>query len=123
MKTQQAAEREEQQRIKNLVLNYDLREDEPNDGIPNGSPCGPFEQPPLEPNPNTKGLQTGPEHYNASLNRSERSGRHAFRARRLNLSDVDWYGKKTSNEGAENEAPATPRSPAFRTRKLFKKPG
>ena len=27
MKSQQEAEREEQQRIKNLVLNYDLRED------------------------------------------------------------------------------------------------
>src|SRR5206468_1785073 len=33
MKTQQQAEREEQQRIKNLVLNYDLRDDsEQNDG-------------------------------------------------------------------------------------------
>lgn len=27
MKSQQAAEREEQRRIKNLVLNYDLREE------------------------------------------------------------------------------------------------
>ncbi|TDZ28361.1 Regulator of nonsense transcripts 2 [Colletotrichum spinosum] len=32
MKTQQQAEREEQQRIKNLVLNYDLRENEEQDG-------------------------------------------------------------------------------------------
>lgn len=33
MRTQQQAEREEQQRIKNLVLNYDLGDDnEPNDG-------------------------------------------------------------------------------------------
>jgi hypothetical protein len=32
MKTQQAAEREEQQRIKNLVLNYDLRDGEDQDG-------------------------------------------------------------------------------------------
>jgi len=32
MKNQQQAEREEQQRIKNLVLNYDLRESEDQDG-------------------------------------------------------------------------------------------
>ena len=32
MKTQQQAEREEQQRIKNLVLNYDLRNDTEQDG-------------------------------------------------------------------------------------------
>lgn len=32
MKNQQQAEREEQQRIKNLVLNYDLRENESEDG-------------------------------------------------------------------------------------------
>ncbi|KIW62278.1 hypothetical protein, variant 2 [Phialophora macrospora] len=89
MKSQQAAEREEQQRIKNLVLNYDLREDDSHDGIPIGFPCGP-NVPPLERNPNTKGLKIGPDHYNPSLSRSERSGRHAPRARRLNLSDVDW---------------------------------
>ncbi|EXJ54821.1 hypothetical protein A1O7_10162 [Cladophialophora yegresii CBS 114405] len=123
MKSQQAAEREEQQRIKNLVLNYDLREDDSHDGIPNGFPCGPIEQPPLERNPNTKGLKLGPNHYNPPLSRSERSGRHAPRARRLNLSDVDWYGKKTSAEKAENEAPMNARSPAIRTSRMFKKPG
>ena len=32
MKTQQQAEREEQQRIKNLVLNYDLRNEAEQDG-------------------------------------------------------------------------------------------
>ncbi len=32
MRTQQAAEREEQQRIKNLVLNYDLGDAEEQDG-------------------------------------------------------------------------------------------
>jgi len=32
MRTQQQAERAEQQRIKNLVLNYDLRDDDANDG-------------------------------------------------------------------------------------------
>lgn len=63
MKSQQAAEREEQQRIKNLVLNYDLNDDDPHDGL---------------------------EHpFGNTLNRAERNGR-APRARRLNLSDVDW---------------------------------
>ena len=32
MRNQQAAEREEQQRIKNLVLNYDLNDDDQHDG-------------------------------------------------------------------------------------------
>ncbi|KAJ9603131.1 mRNA decay protein [Cladophialophora chaetospira] len=123
MKSQQAAEREEQQRIKNLVLNYDLREDETHDGIPNGFFYGPIDQPPLTKNPNTKGLKIGPDHYNPSLSRSERSGRHAPRARRLNLSDVDWYGKKTTAEKTENEAPKTPRSPAIRSPRFLKKPG
>lgn len=97
MKSQQAAEREEQQRIKNLVLNYDLREDDQHDGTPNGFLCGPIVQPPLEKNPNTKGLKLGPDHYNPSLSRAEKSGRHAPRARRLNLSDVDWYDPQKSS--------------------------
>lgn len=64
MRNQQAAEREEQQRIKNLVLNYDLRED--NDS------------------------HDSHDHYNQPLSRAEKSGRHTQRSRRLNLSDVDW---------------------------------
>jgi len=93
MKSQQAAEREEQQRIKNLVLNYDLRdENEPQDGesysFPNDSPS-PM---PLEENPNTKGLVLGLERLGASHSRSDRGpGRNAQRSRKLQLSDVDWY--------------------------------
>ena len=33
MRNQQQAEREEQQRIKNLVLNYEIRESEDQDGL------------------------------------------------------------------------------------------
>ena len=95
MKSKQAAEREEQQRIKNLVLNYDLRDE--NDQH-DGTSIDPLSDPSycalLEKNPNTKGLRLGHEHFNSSLTRSEKSGRHAHRARRLNLSDVDWYGNK-----------------------------
>ncbi|OAG35932.1 hypothetical protein AYO21_09859 [Fonsecaea monophora] len=124
MKSQQAAEREEQQRIKNLVLNYDLREDDQHDGIPNGFSCGPIIQPPVEKNPNTKGLKLGPDHYNPSLSRAERSGRHAPRARRLNLSDVDWYGTKksrptqvTCGKEAAGSFPSTHKHSPFRTKK------
>ena len=120
-RSQQAAEREEQQRIKNLVLNYDLREDDQHDGIPTGFPYGPIEQPPLEKNPNTKGRKLGPDHYNPPLSRSERSGRHAPRARRLNLSDVDWYGNKKMK--TENEALNSPRSPGIKSPRMLKKPG
>lgn len=93
MRSQQEAEREEQQRIKNLVLNYDLREDnEQHDGTSDGFSYGPIVQRPLDRNRSTKGFKIGPNHYNIPLTRAEKSGRHAPRARRLNLSDVDWYG-------------------------------
>lgn len=67
MKTQQQAEKEEQQRIKNLVLNYDLRDSEDQDG---------------NEKPNS-------HHHNRADNRSvkERGGQ---RVRKLQLSDVDW---------------------------------
>ncbi len=126
MKSQQAAEREEQQRIKNLVLNYDLREDDQHDGIPNGLPCGPIMQPPLERNPNTNGLNLGHDHYNPSLSRAEKSGRHAPRARRLNLSDVDWYGTKRTlpnRAKRENEKFKSSHPPINQVPPSSKKPG
>ncbi|KAI2622228.1 ARM repeat-containing protein [Hypomontagnella submonticulosa] len=74
MKTQQQAEREEQQRIKNLVLNYDLRESEDPDGHEKPSSFYP--------------------------NRSDKSGRerNGQRVRRLQLSDVDWYEKSQQDK-------------------------
>ncbi|KAI9805049.1 MAG: hypothetical protein M1825_000883 [Sarcosagium campestre] len=68
MKTQQEAEREEQQRIKSLVLNYDLRDEE--DGL---------------------------ERQNASPQaKTDRSGnnRSQQRARKLQLGDIDWYDSR-----------------------------
>ncbi|EER25405.1 MIF4G domain containing protein [Coccidioides posadasii C735 delta SOWgp] len=63
MRSQQQAEREEQQRIKNLVLNYDLGDDNDlNDG-------------------NEKRTSSKPEKASTS---------RGFRARKLQLSDVDW---------------------------------
>jgi hypothetical protein len=87
MKNQQQAEKEEQQRIKNLVLNYDLRENEDADGELNSAP--------LKANPNIHTSYTGNDkttmhHHNRADNRSvkERGGQ---RVRKLQLSDVDWY--------------------------------
>ncbi len=118
MKSQQAAEKEEQQRIKNLVLNYDLRDGEEQDGelIPYS---------PIPRNPNIHTRNAGLERA-AALNyaRLDKSGnnRSGQRARKLQLSDVDWYAKpKFSHVERGNVSPAgggfeissTPRSPAM----------
>ena len=88
MKTQQQAEREEQQRIKNLVLNYDLRDGDEQDGDTSFAP--------LAPNFNihtyNAGIEkTAPANYKPDKSSNNRSGQ---RARKLQLSDVDWYGPK-----------------------------
>ncbi|OTB06316.1 hypothetical protein M426DRAFT_9802 [Hypoxylon sp. CI-4A] len=91
MKTQQQAEREEQQRIKNLVLNYDLRESE--------DPDGDTHMTPINPNNNihsSSGHEKPPSYH---PNRSDKTTkeRNGQRVRRLQLSDVDWYGKPQYN--------------------------
>lgn len=65
MKTQQQAEREEQQRIKNLVLNYELNDAEEQEAMDRPT----------------------------TFARSDKSGHKGSfqRARKLQLSDVDWY--------------------------------
>jgi regulator of nonsense transcripts 2 len=84
MKSQQQAEREEQQRIKNLVLNYDLRDGEDQDGDSALKP---------------KRSETGFENkLPAGHARPDKSGnnRSGQRARKLQLSDVDWYDRRLS---------------------------
>lgn len=66
MKNQQQAEREEQQRIKNLVLNYDLQQNDDLDGS--------HERPTT--------------YYHNRLERSNKD--RGQRIRKLQLSDVDW---------------------------------
>ena len=86
MKTQQQAEREEQQRIKSLVLNYDLR-DEEQDGEDHFH-CH------VQPNLNTRTKSSkGIEKTNPSNAKLDKAGttRSKQRARKLQLSDVDWY--------------------------------
>ena len=130
MRNQQEAEKAEQQRIKNLVLNYDLQDAADQDGIDNNLYSLYFSQS----NPNfpkhrviprstlaheniSQGLVGGDKHtvphhqHNASLHQqsashvnarpADKSGtnRSGQRARKLQLSDVDWYDQKSSSTG------------------------
>ena len=129
MKTQQEAERAEQQRIKNLVLNYDLQDSSAESGT--GS-TNLLNDPFLHPNPNKRApllsrtnssvtpenieeieyahnaiqgtggsekhqqnapLFQNPAHHTAAARSAEKSSstRNGHRARKLQLSDVDWY--------------------------------
>lgn len=125
MKTQKEAERAEQQRIKNLVLNYDLHDSNADQtGIDDHLHLNYL----LQPNPNIQPkiapltfahnrLHQGPSsverhglphhQHNAPLHQSsspanasprpaDKSGtsRSGQRARKLQLSDVDWYEQK-----------------------------
>ena len=117
MRSQQQAQREEQQRIKNLVLNYDMSNDvDIQDGesthgflLPPSSDPASMPESERNPNPNHKHGTYGQrrcsigssERHNAQSShipyaRADRPGvikqRNAPRARKLQLSDVDWYG-------------------------------
>ncbi|KAK4126354.1 ARM repeat-containing protein [Parathielavia appendiculata] len=87
MITQRQAAKEEQQRIKNLVLNLDLRENEDNDGEEHLTPYGPS----INIHHIPAGNEKASSHHH--LNRLEnRSGKdRGQRVRKLQLSDVDWY--------------------------------
>lgn len=103
MKTQQAAEREEQQRIKNLVLNYDLHDGEEQDG---DSPHNP-----LLPNPNIHNRNAGVEKAAVlTYSKPDKSGnnRSGQRARKLQLSDVDWYDSKPTFSHVEHPEHSSP---------------
>lgn len=133
MKSQKEAERAEQQRIKNLVLNYDLQDSSteigtdqdvhfdyfshPNPNFPPQQNAGfptlyHLEEKKLAHNDTFEGLggeKHGASHHqhNASLHQSSSSAstnarapdksstnRSGHRARKLQLSDVDWYDQK-----------------------------
>lgn len=117
IKSQNEAARAEQQRIKNLVLNYDLQESSvDHDGInAEFSSCFLRHNPnlpknyfdPIEPPAHfdIQGLSGEKHQHNASLQQTanhanarlpDKSGGHrGQRARKLQLSDVDWYELKT----------------------------
>ncbi|PBP19626.1 MIF4G domain-containing protein [Diplocarpon rosae] len=100
MKTKQAAEREEQKRIKDLVLNYDLRDGEEQDGDSTLAP--------LTPSFHVHGSKAGLDKAAGtnSARPADRSGntRSAQRNRKLQLSDVDWYDSKKKLLHVENKA-------------------
>ncbi|KAF2732159.1 nonsense-mediated mRNA decay factor [Polyplosphaeria fusca] len=97
MRSKQQAEKEEQQRIKSLVLNYDLSND-------NDDGESPFHSP-LHPNPNWKRTKTDEgldkTHNPYAQPRLDKGGnnRSNQRARKLQLSDVNWYGESPSSQG------------------------
>lgn len=138
MKSQKEAERAEQQRIKNLVLNYDLQDSSTDTGTenaisdyfshpnPNLRDRRPAGFPLVTLNENTlahsymseglSGEKHGSSHHqhNASLHQSstsnnsnarpaDRSGtnRNGHRARKLQLSDVDWYDQKPGSSRSQ----------------------
>lgn len=98
MKTQQQADREEQQRIKNLVLSYDPGDVEQPEGeqglsiitqepiITRGKrkPRSPYRS------TNAKTSEIVSEKRPSRDNRMDKSNRPGFRSRKLQLSDVDW---------------------------------
>lgn len=124
MKLQQEAERAERQNIKNLVLNYDLHDSgidaagtthqfyltpflQPNPNLRTPNPPRSVAHYRLSQGPGVE--KHGPPHhpYNASLHQSSlKSGsepkpadklstnRGGHRARKLQISDVDWYEAK-----------------------------
>ncbi len=101
MRTQQQAEREEQQRIKNLVLNLDLRDEQDADGD---------SQFHITPQRNTNSTEAKPrqgfEKQHGGGQRHDKAGgnRSNQRARKLQLSDVDWYGDRSSSSSPNRPA-------------------
>ncbi|OJD31971.1 nonsense-mediated mrna decay factor [Diplodia corticola] len=148
MRTQQEAERAEQQRIKNLVLNYDLRDENESDGDtnfpltpnlnkrqhtlfqqrrgsrrsnksssqsgnrflassrPNNTGSTNTQQSNKNGNVNvydntTGGLEKQHNPYNVPRIDKASNNRSTQRARKLQLSDVDWYDNQTTNPNTQ----------------------
>ncbi|KHN97873.1 nonsense-mediated mRNA decay factor (Upf2) [Metarhizium album ARSEF 1941] len=85
MKTQQQAEKEEQQRIKNLVLNYDLQQSEDQEGKHGEARPVLFCFFALT---SSAGSERATTFYHNRIDRSSKDRGH--RIRKLQLSDVDW---------------------------------
>jgi len=90
MRTQQQAEKEEQQRIKNLVLNYDMRENEEQDGMNSSTEHLP-QRTTADHGLDATAYDRLPSFHSNRIEKPSKD-RGAQRARRLQLSDVDWYG-------------------------------
>jgi regulator of nonsense transcripts 2 len=82
MRSQQQADREEQQRIKNLVLNYEMSNE-------TDSTEGTLTLPYAESRTKLINSETVEKRSPARLDKSG-ANRSAFRSRKLQLSDVNW---------------------------------
>ncbi|KAK3390466.1 armadillo-type protein [Podospora didyma] len=89
MKTQQQAEKEEQQRIKNLVLNYDLRENEDHDGENDSIPP----KANISIHKKSTGHEKANTHHHNRIEPRTGNPRSGQRVRKLQLNDLDWYDK------------------------------
>ncbi|KAF2004792.1 ARM repeat-containing protein [Amniculicola lignicola CBS 123094] len=103
MRSKQQAEKEEQQRIKNLVLNYDLRDDADADGESNFfyDPLHLHPERPRPANVSKSSISTTNTESNKGIDKTHNpyaqprldkggNNRSHQRARKLQLSDVDW---------------------------------
>ncbi|KAI4133629.1 MAG: hypothetical protein LQ338_000141 [Usnochroma carphineum] len=99
LKSQKEAERAEQQRIKNLVLNYDLTDSSTDQTGVDGEK----QQPPHH--AHNAPLQQSPIPNSANGRPTERSGggRRGQQARKLQLSDVDWYESRPIPEKSDGQ--------------------
>jgi len=88
MRSQQQADREEQQRIKNLVLNYEAS----NEPEPAESENYPLENENRKNFPLRNHKAATQEKRTPTNQRMDKAGanRSAFRSRKLQLSDVNW---------------------------------
>ena len=93
MKNQQQAEREEQQRIKNLVLNYDLRENEEQDGEEHTNSY----KSSISIHHIYAGNEKAPAHHHHNRLDPRLGKERGQRVRKLQLSDVDWYDNPMNN--------------------------
>ena len=130
MKSQKEAERAEQQRIKNLVLNYELQDTPDQDGTDTDLPYFYRYNPNLSKNyfkpsdtvahdesqgpggerhqHNATLHQSSPHHTRSRSSDKPGGNRGSQRARKLQLSDVDWYDK-SDGEGPDIEPAASSR--------------
>jgi regulator of nonsense transcripts 2 len=87
MINQRQAAKEEQQRIKNLVLNLDLRENEDTDGEDLLTP----DERILNIHRVSAGHEKPPSHHHHNRPDNRSGKERGQRVRKLQLSDVDWY--------------------------------
>jgi regulator of nonsense transcripts 2 len=145
MRSQQQAEKAEQQRIKQLVLDYDLRDDEAETGIyglssplsENPNHCHgrspPWSQPghglsrPKQSNTTEQpeGIEKHHNPYAQVRVDKASSARAAQRGRKLQLSDVDWYGYpgNVSPSTTSSASSRRPRSQPAAANRRCRKPG